>query len=538
MPSVISCLCWVKKGAAKENPDQVKLTQDEIAAFLKDSEHQLEHLDLASPKDDIDADVSTGQYFHDDPTGHDPDHDVDPDDDDISKLYGLDHYDSDDDNEGVKVSGAGMGNSLAGLTYYATNEDDPYITLNENDNDSDSEELKVLPTDNLLLVGRADEEYSCIEVKVYSDSTDHSYNHHEIMLNTYPLCLEWMDYDIAEPDKKGSFVAVGTMLPMIEIWDLDLVDAIEPVATLGNNTWQQHLVTKKKRKKNQASTELTDSHTDAVMCLSWNKLVRSIIASGGADCNVRVWDLSKGKCVLVIPHANKVQSLNWHHYEPQLLATGSYDKVVRLFDCSADIMSCIQWKLSGEVEKVLWNHFFPNNLLASTEDGMIYSMDRTQPDVKLFTINAHDSSVSDFSLSCHLPGLLATVSHDKSLKCWDIKDNKPVFLYTKDLHMGTLYCCAFCVDAAHTLVVGGASGETRLINLQRVQPVKNHFSGRDLLQPQISSAAESTRNLTGLLLEDDVSMDSTEDQLLQGSLVPKVKTSHKKKKHKRSRAHQ
>ena len=45
--------------------------------------------------------MSAGQYFHDDPTGHDPDHDVDPDDDDISKLYGLDHYDSDDDNEGV-----------------------------------------------------------------------------------------------------------------------------------------------------------------------------------------------------------------------------------------------------------------------------------------------------------------------------------------------------------------------------------------------------------------------------------------------------
>ena len=32
---------------------------------------------------------------------------------------------------GVKVSGAGMGNSLAGLTYYSNNEDDPYITLKE-----------------------------------------------------------------------------------------------------------------------------------------------------------------------------------------------------------------------------------------------------------------------------------------------------------------------------------------------------------------------------------------------------------------------
>jgi len=45
------------------------------------------------------------------------------------------------------------------------------------------------------------------------------------------------------------------------------------------------------------------------------------------------------------------------------------------------------------------------------------------------------------------------------------------------------------VDAAHILVVGGATGETKHINLQTVQPVYIHFSGQDLLQPQTSSAA-------------------------------------------------
>ena len=40
----------------------------------------------------------------------------------------------------------------------------------------------------------------------------------------------------------GNFVAVGTMEPHIDIWDLDLVDTLEPVASLGKRK-------KKKSKK-------------------------------------------------------------------------------------------------------------------------------------------------------------------------------------------------------------------------------------------------------------------------------------------------
>ena len=38
---------------------------------------------------------------------------------------------------------------------------------------------------------------------VFSESEGHSYCHHEILINSYPLTLEWLDYDPEDPDVKG-----------------------------------------------------------------------------------------------------------------------------------------------------------------------------------------------------------------------------------------------------------------------------------------------------------------------------------------------
>ena len=130
----------------------------------------------------------------------------------------------------------------------------------------------------------------------------------------------------------GSYLAVGMMSPTIEVWDLDVVDGLEPVFSLKGispGAGAKERSSKKKKKKAgkvpvanaashrtlpspppslqaSASPSPTEGHSDAVLGLSWNRLVRNVLASCSADCTARVWDLAGLRSVLTLPHPDKV----------------------------------------------------------------------------------------------------------------------------------------------------------------------------------------------------------------------------------------
>lgn len=81
-----------------------------------------------------------------------------------------------------------------------------------------------------------------MNVYLYEEELSNLYIHHDIVLPAFPLCLSWMNYSppkfnpetgLLEPTTTGNMVAVGTFNPEIEIWDLDVLDAIEPTIKLG-----------------------------------------------------------------------------------------------------------------------------------------------------------------------------------------------------------------------------------------------------------------------------------------------------------------
>merc|ERR1712112_120516 len=136
----------------------------------------------------------------------------------------------------------------------------PYLSTMDRDfgdeDEEDIEDFKIRGTDNLILTGHVEGDSSTLEVWVYNDVEDALYIHHDILLPSFPLALEWLSFD-PESDTRGNMVAVGTMQPVIEVWDLDLVDCLEPAFKLGR---------KGKKKKGIPGV----GHKDAVLSLSWN----------------------------------------------------------------------------------------------------------------------------------------------------------------------------------------------------------------------------------------------------------------------------
>ncbi|XP_076753690.1 periodic tryptophan protein 1 homolog [Xylocopa sonorina] len=487
--SVIPCTTWVKKGVTSTNPQKVELTPRELEEIIKQTQAELRNVESDSDAEHnnevTEQKSETESCF------------------DISKTdeYNFDKYDDESDNVHCNI-----GNIVS----FGKDGKDPLVT--GEDEDSEKEDDIIKSNDNLVLVGHVEGDASILEVFVYNETEGSFYCHHDILLPSFPLCIEWLNYDPSD-SKPSNLCAIGNMTPIIEVWDLDLIDCLEPAYKLG---------CKPNKKKNRKRV----GHRDAVLDLTWNENYTHVLASGSVDKTVLLWDLENGTPVNKFAYFNeKVQSLKWHPVETHQLLTGCADKMVRLFDCRHETISK-SWEALGEVERVLWNHFDSNYCVLSTANGYVQYIDIRQ-DKPVWNIEAHTQEVTGLSLSSSCPGLLVTAANDGVIKVWDIISNlEPCIVWEKKSNLGALLCLAPSPDNPFVFAAGGdnKAHNFKVFDLFEISEVRERFIERKCAVP--------VTNNSDIKVEDEKEemMDVTEnmDSMMLNADTPK--TISKKKK--------
>ncbi|KAK6016153.1 hypothetical protein OSTOST_18367, partial [Ostertagia ostertagi] len=94
-----------------------------------------------------------------------------------------------DDEEAKPDSG------MRGIAMYASNVDDPYVTLHVDSDEEEKEEIEVKPEDNLVALAKIDRDNYTLEVFLYNEENEDWYCHHDYILEAPPLCLEPIQHD-------------------------------------------------------------------------------------------------------------------------------------------------------------------------------------------------------------------------------------------------------------------------------------------------------------------------------------------------------
>ncbi|EGG09780.1 uncharacterized protein MELLADRAFT_34179 [Melampsora larici-populina 98AG31] len=521
MASLISSTIWIRKGVAAQFPRRYDLNEQEMERVTQMAGDRLEQVkqELAQAQfeeEKVDIDEMIGGESDDEDNKKEEDV---SDDKKVEKItdelaeYDLETY----DQETTKSVSMGVFSNVKGLQYYDNPSDDPYVTLNDvQDDELEREELEIYPTDSVLVSAKTQDDVSQLDVYVYDASEENFYIHHDLLLPAMPLCLEWIDFTPAgihtdDPNRKGNFVAVGTMDPEIEIWSLDVIDGLYPDAILGATNRQKQASKKKKKKKKAASNSLTaptslispTHHTSSILSLSHNRMVRNLLLSSSADTTVKLWDLnvepmSPASTFTAIRsfdlHKDKVQSAQWNPKQPTVVLSGGWDGLIKIWD-SRNCTEGVGVKVESDVECLRWDPFEDFVFLVTLDNGLIQSYDsRMLPkfgnkatDVQdrskaLWTLSAHDSSVSALDISSTIPGLMVTGGVDKMVKVWNIdqKEGKPSLsmVTSRDLGVGKVFSVSFCPDEPATIAVAGSKASVQIWDLTTNNGVRSGFRDR------------------------------------------------------------
>jgi len=186
-----------------------------------------------------------------------------------------------------------------------------------------------------------------------------------------------------------------------------------------------------------------DGHIGAVEDISFHKMHQEIYGSVGDDKVLNLWDLRggpKSPIKILNAHEKDVLSLDFNPFNEYLLATGSTDHTIGLWDMRNLAKKVhILKEHKDEVVNVSWSPFKESVIASGSNDRRILIWDlakigqkRTEnPPELLFVHGGHTSKLQEMSWNPNEEFVMASVSGDNDIQIWQV-----VFLFHKINKLG------------------------------------------------------------------------------------------------------
>jgi eukaryotic-like serine/threonine-protein kinase len=179
---------------------------------------------------------------------------------------------------------------------------------------------------------------------------------------------------------------------------------------------------------------------------------QQILASGGYDGAIQLWDLNRARPISQLRgHGAKVRRLSFSP-NGQLLASQSDDGLVKLWHATPDAEGNALRGSPGWLQDVALSRDGRHLASVVLDTFAVNLWDlRDLPSRSLIVLTGHTSAVMCAAFSPD-NAILATGSHDQTVRLWDVSGHKPVATLTNGFPVGSL---AFSPDG-RTLIVGGS----------------------------------------------------------------------------------
>ncbi|CAH0019340.1 unnamed protein product [Clonostachys rhizophaga] len=195
-----------------------------------------------------------------------------------------------------------------------------------------------------------------------------------------------------------------------------------------------------------------ESHRDAVNCIAFHPAFSSI-ASGSADCTIKIWDWEFGELEKTIKgHTKAVQDLDFGGPKgATLLASCASDLTIKLWDPADDYKNIRT--LQGHDHSISTVRFIPSgtggsNMLVSASGDNTLKIWDTTTGYCVKTLTGHSGWVRHVDPSIDGRYLVST-GNDRTARIWDLSMPNPENTVTMFGHENVIKCCALAPPASY-----------------------------------------------------------------------------------------